>query len=63
MYEYITGRVESLTPASAVVEAGWSGVLPEYFDSDLFPDRIPDGGETLYAFCRSGGCPDTVRIL
>ena len=25
MYEYITGRVESLTPASAVVEAGGVG--------------------------------------
>lgn len=25
MYEYVTGRVDSLTPASAVIEAGGVG--------------------------------------
>ena len=36
MYEYITGRIETLTPASVVVEAAGVGYFFEYLVADFF---------------------------
>ncbi len=51
MYEYITGRIETLTPASVVVEAAGVGYFLNISLQTFSQIGFPDGGETVYPFC------------